>query len=74
VPLGLLDQQVWVRDIENLGMAKTRRQRKTQEKESQRWLDSLSSTQQLMTPEIQVVTITDAEGDIYDLFSRFASG
>ncbi|MEH1869234.1 MAG: hypothetical protein V7K69_30155 [Nostoc sp.] len=41
VPLGIIDQQIWVRDIEDLGIAKKRCQRQTQEKESQRWLDGL---------------------------------
>src|SRR4028119_734605 len=36
VPLGLAYQQVWTRDLENLGIAQKRRQRLTQEKESQR--------------------------------------
>lgn len=33
VPLGIIDQQVWARPLENLGVAKKRRQRETQEKE-----------------------------------------
>ncbi|BAY85467.1 transposase [Calothrix parasitica NIES-267] len=57
VPLGIINQQVWARDIENLGMAKKRRQRETKEKESQRWLDSLELTQQLVPSEIQVIRV-----------------
>lgn len=70
VPLGIINQQVWTRDIEELGIAKKRRQRQTQEKESQRWLDGLEQTQELVPAEIKVVTIADAEADIFDLFSK----
>ncbi|MEH2212307.1 IS4 family transposase [Nostoc sp.] len=69
VPLGIINQQVWAREPENLGIAKKRRQRETQDKESQRWLDGLSATQTLIPKEIQVVTIGDSEADIFDLFS-----
>lgn len=70
VPLGIINQQVWTRDIEELGIAKKRRQRQTQEKESQRWLDGLEKTQELVPTEITVVTMADAEADIFDLFSK----
>jgi hypothetical protein len=69
VPLGIINQQVWARAEEDLGIAKKRRQRETQEKESQRWLDSLNGTQQLMPEDVKVVTIGDSEADIFDLFS-----
>jgi Transposase DNA-binding/Transposase Tn5 dimerisation domain len=69
VPLGILEQQVWARECENLGIAKKRRQRETQEKESQRWLDALTATQQWLPKPIQVVTMGDSEADIFDLFS-----
>lgn len=69
VPLGIIDQKVWAREPENLGIAKKRRQRETQEKESQRWLDSVNATQQLIPREITVVTMGDSEADIFDLFS-----
>lgn len=69
VPLGIIEQRVWAREPENLGIAKKRRQRQTQQKESQRWLDGLELTQKLIPPEIQVVTIGDSEADIFDLFS-----
>lgn len=70
VPLGLLNQQVWTRDIENLGIAKKRRQRQTGEKESQRWLDAQTATQQLLPAKKIVVTMGDSEADIFDLFSQ----
>ncbi|WP_413171639.1 IS4 family transposase [Anabaena azotica] len=69
VPLGIIEQLVWAREQENLGIAKKRRQRETQEKESQRWLDGLETTQNLIPSGIQVVTIGDSEADIFDLFN-----
>lgn len=70
VPLGIINQQVWAREQENLGIAKKRRQRETQEKESQRWLNGLEVTQTLIPKEIKVVTMGDSEADIFDLFSH----
>jgi hypothetical protein len=40
IPLGLINQYVWAREEKNLGIAKQRKKRETEEKESQRWLDS----------------------------------
>lgn len=73
IPLGLINQYVWAREEKNLGIAKQRKKRETEEKESQRWLDSLSETQQQIPEEIQVVTIGDCEADIFDLFAQSRS-
>ncbi|WP_079205683.1 IS4 family transposase [Microcystis aeruginosa FBCC-A68] len=73
IPLGLINQYVWAREEKNLGIAKQRKKRETQEKESQRWLDSLSETQQQIPEDIQVVTIGDCEADIFDLFAQSRS-
>lgn len=70
VPLGLIDQKVWSRPVENKGIAKQRRQKETKDKESQRWLDSCRQTEKLIPKSIQVVTVTDREGDIFDLFAQ----
>ena len=64
IALGLINQYVWAREEKNLGIAKQRKKRETEEKESQRWLDSLSETQQQIPEDIQVVTIGDCEADI----------
>jgi Transposase DNA-binding/Transposase Tn5 dimerisation domain len=70
VPLGIINQQVWTRDIKDLGIAKKRRQRQTEEKESQRWLDGLRQTQGLIPSEKITVTMADSEADIFDLFRQ----
>ena len=70
VPLGIINQQVWARNLKNLGIAKKRHKRDTKEKESQRWIDSLSITQKIISSDTKVVTIADSEADIFDLFSQ----
>jgi hypothetical protein len=69
VPQGLLHQQSWARDPETVGQRRTRRQRPTAEKESQRWLDAQAATDTVIPPETQVITVADREADIYDLFA-----
>jgi hypothetical protein len=69
LPLGLLHQQIWVRDPAAVGKKHTRHQRETADKESQRWLTALAATQTQLQPTTQVVTIADREADIYDLFA-----
>jgi hypothetical protein len=69
VPLGVLHQQVWARELANLGKKHQRHQKLTKEKESQRWLTALEATQSVIPEEIQVLTVADREADIYDLFA-----
>jgi hypothetical protein len=68
VPLGVLHQQVWCRDLAELGKKHQRHKKPIQEKESHRWLTALELTQSLIAQEIVVVTVADKEADIYDLF------
>ncbi len=68
VPLGVLDQRAWVRPKDERGKRKTRNQRLTQDKESQRWLDGLASVEQHLAAHPHVVLVSDRESDIYDLF------
>ena len=69
VPLGIIGQYVWARELEELGKSQHRHQKPTQYKESQRWLDGLRETQSRIPEAIQVVTIADREADFYDLFA-----
>lgn len=69
VPLGLLDQFVWTRPIEELGKKRTRDRRETKNKESQRWLDGLRSVERHLPKHPQVVLIGDRESDLFDLFA-----
>jgi len=68
VPLGLIHQKVWVRDVATKGKSAQRQQRKTVDKESQRWLTAQEATLASLPAGPAVVTIADQEADIYDLF------
>jgi len=70
VPLGAIHQQTWVRDPQDVGKAKRRRQLDTADKESQRWLSALDGTLAAIPQSVEVVTVADSEGDIFDLFAR----
>lgn len=67
VPLGVLHQQVWHRDVADLGKKHQRHKKLTQDKESQRWLSALDATGSMISHETAVVTVADREADIYDL-------
>ena len=66
LPLGILDQYVWAREVEELGKAEQRKKKATAQKESQRWLDALTKSEELLPASTEVVTIADREGDFYD--------
>jgi hypothetical protein len=68
VPLGLLHQKVWTRDVRLLGKRKNRRQKETKDKESQRWIDSLQAVGEVAPATATAVVIGDREADFYDLF------
>jgi hypothetical protein len=68
VPLGVLHQQVWRRDIAQLGKKHQRHKKTIGDKESQRWLTALDATQSVIPSELVVVTVADREADIYELF------
>ena len=67
-PLGWLHNSVRAR--RGSGHAAKRHGRKLQEKESHKWIDSLSACQALAAqcPQTQLVNVCDREGDLYDLF------
>jgi hypothetical protein len=70
IPLGLIDQQVWVR--KEMGVSHKRREKRIEEKESFKWLKSLRETSifQQKHRQTHFVSICDREGDIYDLFAE----
>jgi len=74
-PLGVLGATVNVRDPLSFGKRRdSQRRNKTplQDKESQRWLQSLSLCQDLacVCPSTTLVNVADREGDIYELFAQ----
>ena len=68
VPLGILDQQIWTRKPQ-----RKKQKKKTSSsilnKESKRWLTGLVTTELAIPATTTVVTVTDREGDIYELFA-----
>jgi hypothetical protein len=68
VPLGMADQYAWSRDANEKGKTGERRQKDIQEKESMRWLTALTATEKIVPQGVEIVHITDREGDIYELF------
>ncbi len=69
VPLGVVHQAVWVRDAAETGQRQHRRQRATEDKESQRWLTALEISQHKVPTAVEIVTLADSEADIFDLFA-----
>ncbi|HEY9766907.1 MAG TPA: IS4 family transposase [Coleofasciculaceae cyanobacterium] len=67
VPLGILEQQIWTRPVKAQKKKKTRGS--ILNKESRRWLTGLVSAELAIPSTTTVVTVTDREGDIYDLFA-----
>lgn len=64
-PLGMLSQEVWARDPEELGKKSTRRQRRPQEKESWRWRTGFEEVERRIPADQEVIGIADRESDIY---------
>jgi hypothetical protein len=64
-----------VRARRRSGMAAQRHRRKLAQKESHKWVESLSACQELAPrcPQTMLVNMTDREGDLYDLFGQAVS-
>ena len=67
LPLGLLDQSVFVRKLLSAKRRRLADVTPIEEKESYRWLESLENTQAILG-DTQVVTVCDREADMYGLF------
>lgn len=70
VPLGVIDQQVWVRNAETYAQLKDHKQRPIEEKESYKWLKSVTAVElaRKACPDTQFISVGDRESDIFDLF------
>jgi hypothetical protein len=67
MPLGIADQQRWVRSKERPGKS-TRRQRDYEDKESFKWQQSLERARLRVEAE-QMISVCDREADIYEFLS-----
>ncbi len=73
VPLGVLDAEIKVRSDEHFRITAQRKTRPIEEKESYRWVEGYRKTQELARslPECEVFSISDREGDIYEVFDAW---
>jgi len=72
-PLGVLQAQTWARSGRHFGRSSHQRNRTPRaQKESQKWMSSLSACQALACRCVTttLVNVTDREGDLYDLFQQ----
>jgi hypothetical protein len=69
VPLGVLHQQVWARDVAQVGKRHTRRERATEEKESYRWVETIRACEQRLPLNVEAWVIGDRESDVFDVFA-----
>jgi len=70
IPLGIIDSYNWVRDAENFGKAKERKNTPIEEKESIRWINGYQSIAKFAQalPDSKVTYVADRAADIYELF------
>jgi len=68
--LGLLDTQVWARDVPERRPGRKRASLAVEDKESGKWLQSFGQTARAQSrlPQTQVVSVGDREADVYELF------
>jgi hypothetical protein len=71
--LGLLQAQTWARSGRHFGRSSHQRNRTPRaQKESQKWMESLSACQRLAAQCVgtTLINVADREGDLYDLFQQ----
>ena len=68
VPLGNVQTPVWAREKRRRGRGYRDRKAAIETKESDRWLEHQAASQKRIPDTVEVITITDREGDIDDLF------
>jgi hypothetical protein len=74
-PLGFIDVQCWARDADAFGKKAQRSRLPIEDKESHKWLKSLSATAavQASCPGTTLVSVGDREADVYELFEQAAA-
>ena len=69
VPLGILHETVWAREKNRRSAGYQQRKAAIETKESYRWLTHRDLSQTLIPETVEVITVTDREGDIYELLA-----
>jgi hypothetical protein len=72
VPLGLLDQQYWVRPAQAKGRKARRRNTPIEEKESAKWLRAVRTGVARLDAQTARVVVADRAADIYELLALLA--
>jgi len=72
--LGVLKAAFWARDEKDRNKTKRRKQEPIENKESYRWVESyrLAAQCATQTPQTRIVSVSDREGDIYEIFVEAA--
>jgi hypothetical protein len=70
LPLGLLNQEIWIRKEEEKGHREKRKELPIEEKESNKWLISLEKSEKMKPEGVSFVTVCDRESDVYDFFVK----
>lgn len=70
-PLGVFHQHFWARNPKSLSKKKERKPLPIEEKESNRWIESVARANEFFNqyPLSTIINICDREGDIYELIS-----
>jgi hypothetical protein len=71
--LGVWNTEIYARDENEHGKSKDRSKKPIEEKESMRWLNGYRQACDLaeLAPETQVISCSDREGDIYEVFEEW---
>lgn len=69
VPLGLLHQQYWVRDLAERGKNLARKRRSATDKESYRWQDGAAACEARLPEGVACLHVADREGDLFAWFA-----
>ncbi len=68
---GLLSEKAWVRPPEEYGKKEKRKQAPIEEKESNKWLETMDKVKVVEGLEhVHFIHVCDREGDIYELFAK----
>jgi hypothetical protein len=73
LPLGVWDTLIYARQDEDHGKSAERKSQPIEDKESMRWLEGYREACALAqaVPGCQVISISDREGDIYEVFAEY---
>ena len=74
LPLGVLESTALVRAAKSFRQTATRKKKPIAAKESFRWVEGYLRTQAMarQLPECEIVSLSDREGDIYEVFAAWA--